>query len=416
MPRTLEPGGLDQLPSPLPRRLATILRPELPSLAQEIIEEIPRALPEYDRPLQTPYSQALTIGVERALIQFVARVAEASPSTVRHDDTYRRLGRFEAHEGRSLDSLQAAYRIGAQVAWRRVMRLAARHDLSSTVTARLADALFAYMNELASLSLAGYMDARPAEIEDQRRRLLQLLLRRPTSASDRAIGELAELTDWEVPAEVTLVAVPPDARCVRGALDCDVLVDLTADEPHLLVPCGSSAGAPVPLSDERRAMLAEAFPDDPVAAGLTVPIEFAADSLRWARQALSLVETGILDDGPVISCEDHLVTLWLLSDCTLIDQVARRQLAGMNDLEHGQRERLVATLHTWLTTRGTAAEMAETLHVHPQTVRHRIKRLEKELGGRLTDPDDRFAIEIVLRAMWVRNRSRTEREEYRDEG
>ncbi|GAA2598121.1 helix-turn-helix domain-containing protein [Actinomadura fulvescens] len=414
MPRTLEPGGLDQLPSPLPRRLATILRPELPSLAQEIIQEIPRALPEYDRPMQSPYGQALQIGVERALIQFVARVSEADPPTDRHDDTYRRLGRFEAHEGRSLDSLQAAYRIGAQVAWRRVMRLAARHDLSSTVTARLADALFAYMNELASLSLAGYMDARPAEVEDQRRRLLQLLLRRPTPVSERAITELAELTDWNVPEELTLVALEPGAECVRGALDCDVLIDLSMDEPCLLVPGMPGENGPQPLSEERRKMLAAAFPDSRVAAGLSVPRGYAADSLRWARQALTLVTAGVLDDGTVTSCEDHLVTLWLLSDCALIDQVARRHLATMDDFEHGQRERLLATLHTWLTTRGTAAEMADELHVHPQTVRHRIKRLEKELGGRLTDPDDRFAIEIVLRAMWLRGRRDIASTEYRD--
>ncbi|MFG2003792.1 PucR family transcriptional regulator [Spirillospora sp. NPDC048911] len=405
MPRTLETGRPEPATSQLPRRLLTILRPELPSLAEEIIEEIPRALPEYDRPMQGPYVTALQIGVERALNQFVARVAEAAPDAHRHDDTYRRLGRFEAHEGRSLDSLQAAYRIGAQVAWRRLMTIAARHDLSSSVMAQLADALFGYMNELASLSLSGYMDARPTQVEDQRRRLLQLILaRRP--GSDRAIAELAELTEWNVPDEVTLVVVPHDARCVREALDDDVLVDLTADEPRLLVPCRAPDGRPEALPAGRRAMLAEAFPDGGVATGLTVPLEHAADSLRWARQALTLIEAGVLDDGPVTSCEDHLVTLWLLADCALVDQLARRHLGGMNELEPGQRERLLATLHTWLTTRGTAAEMADELHVHPQTVRHRIKRLEKELGGRLTDPDARFAIEIVLRAMSLRDRVR----------
>ncbi|MFI0447271.1 helix-turn-helix domain-containing protein [Actinomadura sp. 6N118] len=407
MPRTLETGTLESAPPPLPRRLLTILRPELPSLAEEIIEEIPRALPEYDRPMQGPYVTALQIGVERALDQFVARVADAAPDPGRHADTYRRLGRFEAHEGRSLDSLQAAYRIGAQVAWRRLMAIAARHDLSSSVMAQLADALFGFMNELASLSLAGYMDARPTEMDDQRRRLLHLILSRRPGAG-RAIAELAELTEWNVPDEVTLVTVPPGARCVREALDDDVLVDLTADEPRLLVPGRAPGGQPEPLPAERRKMLAEAFPDGGVAAGLTVPLEHAADSLRWARQALTLIEAGVLDDGPVTSCEDHMVTLWLLSDCALVDQLARRHLGGMNDLEHGQRERLVATLHTWLTTRGTAAEMADELHVHPQTVRHRIKRLEKELGGRLTDPDARFAIEIVLRAMWLRDRVQPE--------
>jgi hypothetical protein len=403
MTRTLEPGGLERQAAQLPRQLATIMRPELPSLAKEIIDEIRRAIPEYGSPMQGPYVEALHIGVERALGHFVDQIADPSAPRERHEDTYRRLGRFEAQEGRTLDNLQAAFRIGAQVAWRRVMRVGPQRNLSSAVMAQLADTLFTYIDDLASLALKGYLDALPAEeLEEHRRRLLHLLLRRPP-ASRRAVEELADLAEWDVPEEATLVAVPHGSRVVRTALDPDVLADLTGAEPYLLVPGR--------MTTDRQRMLAEALPEGRAVSGVSVPLAGTSDSLRWARQALALVDAGIMDDGPVTRCEDHLIELWLLSDPALVDQIARRHLAGMAALNGGQRHRLLETLHTWLTTRGTAAEIAEELHVHPQTVRYRMRKLEGTLGDRLTDPGSRFAIEVVLRAMWLRRRDADETRE-----
>jgi hypothetical protein len=394
MMRTLQSGRPEPCAAPLPKHLAAMMRPELPSLAKEIIEEIRRQIPEYGKPIRGPYVQALQIGVERALAHFVDQIADPSLPRERHEDTYRRLGRFEAQEGRTLDNLQAAFRIGAQVAWRRVMRVGPQRNLSSLVMAQLADALFAYIDELASLALAGYMEALPAEeLEEHRRRLLSRLLRRPR-ASRRAIDELAELAEWEVPEEVTLVAVPSGSRVVRTALDPDVLTDLTAEEPRLLVPGR--------MTEDRQRMLAEAFPEGRAVSGVSVPLAGAPDSLRWARQALALVDAGILDGGPVTRCEDHLVALWLLNDPALLDQIARRTLAGLARLNAAQRQRLLETLRVWLTTRGTAAEIAEELHVHPQTVRYRMRKLEGLLGERLTEPESRFAIEAVLRSTWLR--------------
>jgi hypothetical protein len=95
----------------------------------------------------------------------------------------------------------------------------------------------------------------------------------------------------------------------------------------------------------------------------------AADSLRWAEQALTLADAGIIDDGQMMACEDHLVTLWLLSDSALADQVTRRQLGALTGLTDKQRHRLTEIFGAWLETRGTAADITGRLCVHPQTVR-----------------------------------------------
>ena len=93
-----------------PSQLAAIMRPELPDLAREIIAEIRDKIPEYARPMNGPYGQALRVGVQRALTSFFDSVADPAAPHEERDQMCRRLGQYEALEGRSLDSLQAAYR------------------------------------------------------------------------------------------------------------------------------------------------------------------------------------------------------------------------------------------------------------------------------------------------------------------
>jgi PucR C-terminal helix-turn-helix domain len=390
MTETFERNRLDGQHGRLPPRLVVIMRAELPSLADEIITEIRDRVPEYARPMEGPFGTALRAGVEQALTLFVDLVADPSTSHAQLDEVCRGLGRREAEMGRSLDSLQAAYRIGAHVAWHRVMAVGQAASLSSPVMSLLADAIFGYINEMAALSLEGYQEvtARPAEARQElRRRLLRLILSQP--AVDRhAITSLAEQASWPVQ------ACPPDPATLA---DDDLLADLDSTRPRLLAP-GS-------ICASRRVALEKALDGHRAAVGLTVPLAEAADSLRWAEQALALADAGIIDDGQVMLCEDHLVTLWVLSDSALAEQVTRRQLGALADLTEKQRNRLTETFGAWLETRGTAAEIADRLCVHPQTVRYRMRQLERTFGDQFADPDTRFAMEMVLRVMRLRERA-----------
>jgi hypothetical protein len=402
----------------IPRDLPAAMRAELPSLADEIIAEVRRCIPEYARSMDGPYGHALRQGVTQSLTTFVDLVADPSTPRRPRDEICRRLGQYEAQEGRTMDGLQAAYRIGCQVAWRRVMKLGLRANLSAAVVASLADAIFSYVNELASLSLEGYREAQRQSgtaRQEWRRRLLRLILEQPP-APRRAIASLAGQADWPLPESVTPVAlllsitdpVPSDpanepsgpgiaALPDRGALsliDADVLADLTCSQPLLLIPG--------PATQIRQLALARALQGYRAAIGLTVPLASAADSLRWAQQALFLSRSGAIDGGTLIRCEDHLITLWLLSDAKLADQVVRQQMGMLAHLTPHQRAWVTDTLGPWLEKRGTAAEIAQLLHVHPQTVRYRIKQFEQAFGDRLNDPEARFALELALRVMRLR--------------
>lgn len=384
---------------PLPQEFAAIMRPELPSLIKEIGVEVTRAYPEYARLLSGPNGQAIRVGVEQSLSSFVDLVAEPSASTSLRDDMCRRFGRFEAYEGRTMETLQGAYRLGARVALRRAKKVGRSYNFSPTLMLSFADALFAYIDELESLSREGFLEVQSQSGEQgeaMRRRLLHLFLAgRPVPRT--AIAELCEQTGWTLPEEVTLVAVRAPARLDRVSTDRDILADLSDPQPHLLIPG--------PLDDARRSMLDQSLLGTRAAIGLTVPTALASDSIRWARRVLELVDAGVIDDAPFVLCEDHLITLWLLSDPILLDQLAQRELAPIAGISANRRERLVETLRIWLDTRGTAAHMGELLDVHPQTVRYRMRNLESIFGEQLVDPESRFSTEAVLRALQLQARS-----------
>ncbi|MFX6315215.1 hypothetical protein ABTF93_19560, partial [Acinetobacter baumannii] len=60
--------------------------------------------------------------------------------------------------GRSIDSLLAAYRVGARVAWRELSATAVAAGLSAATPARFAEMVFAFIDELSAASVSGHAD------------------------------------------------------------------------------------------------------------------------------------------------------------------------------------------------------------------------------------------------------------------
>src|SRR5207344_2796609 len=167
--------------------VAGLIEPELDAIAAETLEAIAREVPEYARPLEGSFGRGIRTGVEEALRQFIALIRDPEGGRGVGREVYVALGRGELRQGRTLDSLQAAYRVGARVAWRRISAAGRRGDLDPEELSHLAEAIFAYIDELSGDAVEGYTEAQ-AEVEDVRRRrrreLAALLLREPPSPVD----------------------------------------------------------------------------------------------------------------------------------------------------------------------------------------------------------------------------------------
>jgi hypothetical protein len=381
----------------LPPEVAEVLRPELPGLADEIVDELSRGVPDYARPLEGPFGQALRHGVEEALGRFTTIVADPRSDRDAGREVYVNLGRGEMRAGRSLDALLAAYRLGARVAWRRLAAAGERAGLPPRTLYALAEAIFAYIDELSGDSIEGYAREQAAAagaLQRSRQRLAALLVQEP--AADPATVEAAAANaGWRLPRALSALAVEaeeaaPAEQADRLALRLGPEALVAQLAPHIV------AILPAPA---RRGELEAAVRGRTAALGPAVPWQEAAVSFGRAREVLRLAEDGGIDGGgALLMAESHKLSLLLGADRRLARDVAETALAPLAGETELSRERLGSTLDAWLRHRGRTEAVAKALHVHPQTVRYRLARLRELFGTRLDDPDGRFELELALRA------------------
>lgn len=371
----------------VPREVAGWLRRSLDPLVDEMVAEIQARVPEYARPGDTDYTRTVHLSVEMAVVRFADRVAAPEAGWDQVVDVFTRIGHNESAEGRSLDALQSALRVGAQVLLRRLTDESWRFSTPAETLGLVGEALLVFLDEIAAVTAAGYSMAREqfaGEVARRRRRLLGLLLSEPTVA-EQAIIDLAHLSRWRLPSQVAVIVLDEEAR--PPALAEDVLVDADRAQPWLIVPDPDGPG--------RREMIDRGLAGLGSVVGPSVPLHAAPKSLRWAQEAWELARQGVFETNSVIHCDDHLIELLLHRDEDLLDRLADRRLAPLADLPPIRRAPLAQTLLAWLQV-GRVPAVAGMLHVHPQTVRYRLRVLRARFGEQLDDPRGRFELELAL--------------------
>jgi DNA-binding PucR family transcriptional regulator len=63
-------------------------------------------------------------------------------------------------------------------------------------------------------------------------------------------------------------------------------------------------------------------------------------------------------------------------------------LKGFDELPDAEREMLFETFRVWQDNDASVRSVAEVLICHPNTVRHRLRRIEKRTGRSLSRPKD----------------------------
>src|SRR5436190_7789219 len=306
----------------LPRELVNRYRPMVSNLSSDMVREIQRAVPAYAQPLEGQFGKDMKAGVAQAVLHILDTVGTRPTQDAKWAETFRQLGRVEYGEGRSLDSLQTAYRVGGRVAWRHLAAWGQEQRLPTSMLTVAAEAIFAYVDELSALSIEGYTQAQAASVDitdRRRRRLVELILSQPPAAP-HTVAKLADLAHWRVPDEVSVIAIDQaddQAEVPTLSRDDEVLMDLDSRAPCVVL------GEP----DKHLPRLRVELDGRRACVGPSVPLSDAAVSLRWAQRALRLVRRGVIvDDGAdaVLWCRDHLATLWLFADEFLVAQLGKR--------------------------------------------------------------------------------------------
>jgi hypothetical protein len=380
----------------LPADLAEVLRPVVPRLSEEIVEAIGREVEEYRRPLEGPFGATVRQGSEVALERFVDLIGDPAPAPP--SGMYVGLGKAEFRLGRTLDSLLAAYRLGARIAWRRFSEACDAAGVEPRVVYRLGEAIFSYIDGLSAESVEGYAEAQTVaagERQQRQRQLVGLLIADPP-AEERAVRAAAQDAGWRLPERVAAIALSgPDAGRLAGRLGSEAI---TAPLDDLTVALLPDPDAPRKRAQLTRAAKGERSPESIAVLGPSVATAEAALSVRRARLTLRLVAAGMIPAVPLVVADDHLPTLVLHSDARAIADLASARLAPLDALPEATRAKLRATLRAWLDHGGRIEEAARHLDVHPQTVRYRLRQLRGIFGDGLDDAEQRFALALALRA------------------
>jgi sugar diacid utilization regulator len=114
--------------------------------------------------------------------------------------------------------------------------------------------------------------------------------------------------------------------------------------------------------------------------------------LRNTRRALHVA--GMMLRGPTDSTssvavfDGSILATAAVSAPEAMVQTVSAALDGFDDLADDEREILFETFRVWQDTDGSVGIAAEVLTCHPNTVRHRLRRIEKRTGRSLLRPRD----------------------------
>ncbi|WP_187280445.1 helix-turn-helix domain-containing protein [Streptomyces sp. IB2014 016-6] len=371
-------------PSAQVERLGARVLGRAESIADALVTRIQASVPVYrtDAVVSTAELRRTCLDNVTYVFGALGRVpALSSPES--HDN-----GRKRAKAGVPLTAVMEAYRVGARFLWECLSEEAALEGVPAEVTVRAASEMWLVLDTYTQHMAEGYREERTAQAlgrEQQRSALIRAFLE----------GRLADTDGWDaaavlrIPPQGPYLAVAaqvPEAgqHAVRGAEDALRAIG-TASTWHLLhdIEVGI-VRLPEPARNLER--LVDIIGSTTVG---HVGISPFYDDLMTTATALRLARIALLsgfEGGRVTVFDRAPLAVAAVGAPEIMQRIAHTVLAGLERLSPDQRTLLLETFGVWLDCGGSADLTAETLFCHPNTVRHRLRRLEEHTGRSLKNP------------------------------
>lgn len=367
--------------------LATWAEARLPRLIDDACAAVSDRVPMYRSGKPVPAAE-LRRSVEYNLRFLVAAIGnpEAPLDLAAPQET----GRRRAHQGAPLPEVLQAYRISFATLWDALVEHARRNRGADTLDALLtASTMIWQLSDEHALALTEAYRAATAE--------LLLAQQRHRSALVEALltGQLgSEAGPWEAAA---LLGLPPDGHLVVVAADTRGLAEESLPGiEHRLADHGIVSGwrltpalqlGVISLHDDQRETVLGVLREAASArTGVSPPYRSLADSPRALHLAQAAL-AGLPPGQPVV----HMFNSSPLAALMVCEpsegrRLAEQVLGAVLRLPPDDRTALLDTLNAYLDHAGSSKRAASVLYCHPNTVRYRLRRLQKLTGRSLADP------------------------------
>lgn len=370
------------------------LLPEIPELGEELAERIREEVPFYVEDDRVPMPELVRSC--QLNLDYILGTLAGVPEPV--TEPPRATGAARATQGVPYAAVLHAFRIGGRFVWELMVERA-----DEAVRDRLLPAaadIWTVSDQLAAQVTDGYRQAFAdlARRDEQRRSALLGTLLDDVPADD-LLGEAASLLG--LPAQGAFVvavaqgvapgrAPLPDVEERLARRDVVSVWRLEADHQEGLVSLRPGYGVDR-LVEELRSLTESRVGLSPVFERL----DAAQTARREARVACVAATPGGHD---VVRHEEHPTAMLLAAAPEAAYSFATTVLGDLLDLGAEDRDPLVQTARTWLAEGGSTSAAAEVLHLHRNTVRYRLRRIEQLTGRDLGHPVDATELHLALEA------------------
>lgn len=300
-------------------------------------------------------------------------------------------GTRRALTGVPLATVMAAYRVGFRFMWEATLAQAKELDISTDAILEATSQIMVAQDTFTQAMTGAYREQLTQQIvgkEEERSALVEaILLGRITDTQN--LWEAADILRLPTSGPYVVVAaqVPGigrsglpeianklDTRDIRSAWR--LLPDLQVGIVHLRRPSTQDELIEVlRATASARVGMSPAFGD----------LADTGEALRYARLAIAGKAP---DDELVRVFDDSPLAVAAVAAPDVMQRVVRGVLGQLDDLPAEERQILVETFEAWLDAGGSANETAARIYVHPNTVRHRLHRIEERTGRSLSRPRD----------------------------
>lgn len=300
-------------------------------------------------------------------------------------EPFRVSARARAGEGMPLEDLLHAYRLGGRLAWKTIVETAEPDERDGLLVG--AEILMRYIDLVSATVAQAYLDARQHVVSEEERRLRALL--RSLCDDDGPLTSDVSSLAAQVGIPVTAryrpfaLAIPGDGAIRHGQMAADLRA-----QGILALTEGDRVSGLLAEGQELHAM-----PGTLVAVDAPAPRGTLTPVLERVRMVVDVGRR--LRRSGRLNADDIALEMLLAGSPETADALLARVLAPLRSAS-GRRAALEATLQTYVAARMDRRVSAAELHIHPNTLDYRLRRVEELTQLQLTDPRDLTIVVLAL--------------------